>query len=124
MRAPSWTYGRCIRWLRSTKTTGATSGIGRAVANRLAADGMSVIVTGRNAQRGAQTVSRDERVRRGGGLSLKAGLPSAAQGGAQAQADSCETFEGGDLVAGFRSGRLAQVVAAGGLRSQERRSSS
>src|ERR1700734_4172755 len=36
--------------------TGATPGIGRAVASRLAADGMFVFVTGRDARRGAETV--------------------------------------------------------------------
>jgi NAD(P)-dependent dehydrogenase (short-subunit alcohol dehydrogenase family) len=36
--------------------TGATSGLGRAVALRLAADGADVIVHGRDAERGAETV--------------------------------------------------------------------
>src|SRR5216683_1451600 len=37
--------------------TGGTSGIGRAVANKLAQLGMHVIVVGRNAERGEQTVA-------------------------------------------------------------------
>ena len=36
--------------------TGATAGLGRAVATRLAEDGFTVIVVGRNAERGADTV--------------------------------------------------------------------
>src|SRR5438093_532088 len=39
--------------------TGGTSGIGRAVANKLAQLGMHVIVVGRNAERGEQTVAED-----------------------------------------------------------------
>jgi NAD(P)-dependent dehydrogenase (short-subunit alcohol dehydrogenase family) len=40
--------------------TGATSGIGRAVANKLASDGFEVIVHGRDTERGAQTVKEIE----------------------------------------------------------------
>jgi NAD(P)-dependent dehydrogenase (short-subunit alcohol dehydrogenase family) len=58
--------------------TGATSGIGRAVAMKLAADGFEVIVHGRDAGRGAKTV---EEIERSGGKArfLAADLGSPAE---------------------------------------------
>ena len=45
---------------RVALVTGATSGIGRAAALRLAADGFTVLVHGRDERRGAETVARIE----------------------------------------------------------------
>jgi NAD(P)-dependent dehydrogenase (short-subunit alcohol dehydrogenase family) len=41
--------------------TGATSGLGRAIARRLARDGLEVVVHGRDPERGAETVEQIER---------------------------------------------------------------
>jgi NAD(P)-dependent dehydrogenase (short-subunit alcohol dehydrogenase family) len=45
---------------RLALVTGATAGLGRAAALKLAEAGAAVIVVGRNAQRGAETVARAE----------------------------------------------------------------
>lgn len=68
--------------------TGATSGIGRAVALQLARDGFEVIVHGRDATRGAQTV--DEIKAAGGKASFIAadlGIPAEVQGLAEKAGD-------------------------------------
>jgi short chain dehydrogenase len=51
-------------WLSSLRRTGSTSGIGHAVALKLARDGFEVIVHGRDTARGAETV---EEITRSGG---------------------------------------------------------
>lgn len=61
---------------RVALVTGATSGIGRAIAHRLAAEGTTVLVAGRDPERGAQVA--DEVGRRGGrGVFLRVDLSDA-----------------------------------------------
>src|ERR1700677_3887556 len=58
--------------------TGATSGIGRAVARRLADDGLRVLVAGRDADRGAEVVAEIEK--KGGRAEFVAADLSEVQG--------------------------------------------
>src|SRR6202051_1365543 len=60
--------------------TGGTSGIGRAISLQLARDGAEVVVHGRDAARGAETV--EEITAAGGKASFVAGEPRGAAGGA------------------------------------------
>src|ERR1700710_440407 len=47
--------------VKTALVTGATSGIGKAIALQLGADGYAVIVHGRDAERGARTVAEIEK---------------------------------------------------------------
>ena len=57
--------------------TGATSGLGRAIAQQLGRDGLDVIVHGRDAARGTQVVAAIEQAALG---ELRGGRPQRARG--------------------------------------------
>jgi NAD(P)-dependent dehydrogenase (short-subunit alcohol dehydrogenase family) len=83
---------------RIALVTGATSGLGRAAAVRLAADGYYVIATGRNADEGARTVA-------------------AMGGGVFARQDVTDEVGWGDLMAWVNAehGRLDVLVNSAGV---------
>ncbi|GAA0423968.1 short-chain dehydrogenase [Acrocarpospora corrugata] len=84
---------------RSALVTGATTGIGRAIAVALAEEGAHVIATGRNTERGAAVVTE---IREAGG---RADFVAADLAGGSAAVDALA-----DQVAGLAGGRLDVLV--------------
>ena len=74
--------------------TGATSGIGRAVANKLAQSGIQVIVVGRNAQRGKDTIAQ---IRAAGGKADFIGSDLSDAASARAVAKKAVELGGGHV---------------------------
>jgi len=78
---------------RTALVTGSTSNIGRAVARRLAAEGAHVIVSGRDAARGAAVV---DEIRRAGGRAdlVRADLDGSPQASARLAAEALDVLGG------------------------------
>ncbi len=87
--------------------TGATSGMGRAIAQQLARDGLEVIVHGRDAGRGAQVV---EGIERAGGQASFAPADLGEPTGIEHLAAAAEEITG--LVSFLASPRASYITGA------------